>query len=72
MDGTNDFYPDYDAEVAEVRRMKDECDHMSKEMLEKIDVLLARINSAMKIDNTDEVDNYEQWIRAKKSREERY
>lgn len=37
-------HPDYDEEVAEVLRMKNECDRMAHELIEQIDVLLARID----------------------------
>lgn len=37
-------YPDYDEESAEVLRMKNECDRMAHELIEQIDVLLARID----------------------------
>lgn len=37
-------YPDYDEEAAEVLRMKNECDRMAHELIEQIDVLLARID----------------------------
>ena len=36
--------PDYDEEAAEVLRMKNECDRMAHELIEQIDVLLARID----------------------------
>lgn len=54
VDRTKVFYIDYDAEAAEVRRMKEECDSMSKEMLEKIDVLLTKIDSILKTDTIGE------------------
>ena len=37
-------HPDYDEEAAEVLRMKNECDRMAHELIEQIDVLLARID----------------------------
>lgn len=37
-------YPDYDEEAAEVLRMKNEYDRMAHELIEQIDVLLARID----------------------------
>lgn len=37
-------YPDYDEEAAEVLRMKNECNRMAHELIEQIDVLLAKIN----------------------------
>lgn len=36
--------PDYDEEAAEVLRMKNECNRMAHELIEQIDVLLARID----------------------------
>ena len=36
--------PNYDVESAEVLRMKDECNRMAHELIEQIDVLLARID----------------------------
>lgn len=53
-DGSEGLYPDFDAEAAEARRMKEECDSMSKEMLEKIDVLLTKIDSILKADTMGE------------------
>lgn len=50
MGGTNDFYPDYDAEAEEVRRMKEECDRMAHDMLEQIDTLLMKIESILSRD----------------------
>lgn len=50
MGGTNDFYPDYDAEAEEVRRMKEECDRMAHDMLEQIDTLLTKIDGILSRD----------------------
>ena len=36
--------PDYDTEAAEVLLMKNKCDRMAHELIEQIDVLLARID----------------------------
>lgn len=36
--------PDYDEEAAEVLRMKNECNRIAHELIEQIDVLLARID----------------------------
>ena len=43
-------YPDYDKEAAEVLRMKNECDRMAHELIEQIDVLLARIDDILSRD----------------------
>lgn len=45
------LYPDCDAEAAEVRRMKEECDRMAHDMLEQIDALLMRIDSILSRDD---------------------
>lgn len=50
MVGTNEFYPDYDAEAEEVRRMKEEFDRMAHDMLEQIDTLLLRIEGILRRD----------------------
>lgn len=47
MDSPKDYYPDFDAEAAEVRRMKEECDRMAHDMLEQIDMLLIKIDGIL-------------------------
>lgn len=44
MTNTNNHQFSYDEESAEVLRMKNECDRMAHELIEQIDVLLARID----------------------------
>lgn len=53
-DGSEELYPDYDAEAAEIHRMKEECDQMIHEMLDQIDMLLAKIDSILGREITDE------------------
>lgn len=43
-------HPDYDEEVAEVLRMKNECDRMAHELIEQIDALLVRIDGILSRD----------------------
>lgn len=50
VDGTKDFYPDYNAEAEEVRRMKEECDRMAHDILEQIDTLLIKIDGILSRD----------------------
>lgn len=45
------LYPEYDAEVAEVRRMKEECDRLAHEMLGQIDALLMKIDGILSRDH---------------------
>ena len=54
LDGSEGLHPDYDAETAEIYRMKEECDHMIREMFDQIDVLLAKIDSILGREITDE------------------
>lgn len=54
-DSSESLYPDYDAEAEEVRRLKEECDQMIHDMLDQIDVLLAKIDSILEREVTDEV-----------------
>lgn len=53
-DDSEELYPDYDAETAEIHRMKEACDHMIRKMLDQIDVLLAKIDSILGREITDE------------------